>query len=170
MVGKIGRTLKALSSGKLVIPRIYALDPAGNARANHPQAHEISNIFVSTAPGFETSSIDGFDAVGKLDADYVQVIHTCIGKLGMQHRVGSADFFPNGGIRHPGCDEDPTSTSIKPSVITCDHGRAHQFYQASVRDPHSYPAIRCNSWDDFINNGTCFKDDINYMGFGAKLK
>lgn len=30
MVGKIGRHLKKKSNGTLVIPRIYALDPAGD--------------------------------------------------------------------------------------------------------------------------------------------
>lgn len=29
MVGKIGRQIKKLSNGALVVPRIYALDPAG---------------------------------------------------------------------------------------------------------------------------------------------
>lgn len=29
MVGKIGRELQEISRGKLVIPRIYVLDPAG---------------------------------------------------------------------------------------------------------------------------------------------
>lgn len=82
MVGKIGRHLKKISEGKLVIPRIYALDPAG--------------------PGFEDHNIDGFEPICRTDAKYVQIIHTCGGKLGMIHRVGHIDFYPNGGTKHPG--------------------------------------------------------------------
>lgn len=30
MVGKIGRHLQKITNGKMILPRIYALDPAGN--------------------------------------------------------------------------------------------------------------------------------------------
>lgn len=148
MIGKIARTLKEISSNKLEIPRIVALDPA--------------------SPGFESSNMKGFDPISKTDATYVQIIHTCIGKLGMQGRAGHIDFFPNGGIRHPGCDENPQGSMLSPGVMTCDHARSYHFYQASVRDPRTYPAVRCESWSDFLNNGTCYREDIAYMGFGAE--
>lgn len=32
MVGKVGRQLQKITSGRLVIPRIYALDPAGKQK------------------------------------------------------------------------------------------------------------------------------------------
>ena len=150
MVGKIGRQLKKISSGRLVIPRIFALDPTG--------------------PGFEDYNYHDFEPIMKTDGKYVQIIHTCGGQLGMLHRVGSADFFPNGGSNHPGCDVDTTASLIGPNASICDHARSWHFYQASVRDPQAFPAIRCSSWDDFVSNETCFKDDIANMGFGANTR
>lgn len=38
------------------------------------------------------------------DADYVQVIHTDAGYLGIKNPIGHGDFYPNGGRRHPGCE------------------------------------------------------------------
>lgn len=51
---------------------------------------------------FETNAFTGFEPLSKTDAAYVQVIHTNGGILGMQGQVGTADFYPNGGIRQPG--------------------------------------------------------------------
>lgn len=47
----------------------------------------------------------GFEPISRSDAKYVQVIHTNAGILGMQYQVGTADFYPNGGIRQPGKKE-----------------------------------------------------------------
>lgn len=73
MVGKIGRSLQAVSEKKFTVPRIYALDPA--------------------APGFESRWIDGMEPIGRTDGDYVHIIHTCAGQLGLQFRVGHAGKF-----------------------------------------------------------------------------
>lgn len=37
------------------------------------------------------------------DAKYVQIIHTCGGRLGIKHAIGHADFYPNYGCAQPGC-------------------------------------------------------------------
>ena len=37
------------------------------------------------------------------DAHFVDVIHTDAGLLGTSQSVGHIDFFPNGGLRQPGC-------------------------------------------------------------------
>jgi len=149
MVGKIGRHLRKITNGKLSVPRIIALDPAG--------------------PGFEDHHIDGFEPITRTDGDYIQIIHTCAGKLGMQRRVGDIDFYPDGGANHPGCDVDVTSSMVGSFHYVCDHARSWHFYQSSVRDPERFPAIRCNSWDDFMTNDPkgCYPNDIAYMGFGS---
>lgn len=39
------------------------------------------------------------------DADFVDVIHTCKGQLGIAYSVGHVDFYPNGGSSgQPGCE------------------------------------------------------------------
>lgn len=87
----------------------------------------------------------------------------------MKHRVGTIDFFPNGGENQVGCDVDATATVIESFQMLCDHARSWHFYQATVRNPKGFPAIRCNSWEDFLRNATCYKNDIEYMGFGANM-
>jgi Lipase len=69
MVGKIGRHVKKLSGGVYSISSIFALDPAG--------------------PGFERDHLNDFEALSSTDANYVQVIHTDAGTLGMQFRSGT---------------------------------------------------------------------------------
>lgn len=42
------------------------------------------------------------EPISRNDGDYVQIIHTCGGQLGMQFRIGTVDFYPDGGTNHPG--------------------------------------------------------------------
>lgn len=168
MVGKIGRHLKKLSAGRVVMPRIYALDPAGKMLSYCNS--KIFKYFDDVGPGFEDHNIDGFEPITRTDGNYVQIIHTGGGQLGMQRRVGTIDFYPDGGSRHPGCDVDVAATLFSTLQYACDHYRSWHFFQLSVRVPDVFPAVRCISWDDFVNNGTCYRDDIAYMGFGADLK
>lgn len=93
----------------------------------------------------------------------------------MQHRVGTTDFYPDGGSNHPGCDVDVTSSMLESYKYVCDHARSWHYYQSSVRDPERFPAVRCASWDDFVagegaGSGSCNYSDINYLGFGANPK
>lgn len=123
-------------------------------------------------PGFEDFQTEDAELVGRTDAAYVQIIHSDSGRLGMQRRVGTVDFYPNGGSNQKGCGKDTYSPTNEFDVVKCNHARAWHFYQQSVKDPKSMPAVRCMSWDDFLNveNGTCYRDDIVYMGFGADTK
>jgi Lipase len=54
------------------------------------------------APNFEFNPVNGFEAIMSTDAQYVQVIHSNGGILGMQYQSGTTDFYPNGGTRQPG--------------------------------------------------------------------
>lgn len=73
-----GVTGKNMKSGK--ISAIYGLDPAG--------------------PLF---SIDEPDKrIDKGDAEYVEIIHTDRGLQGLSEPMGTADFYPNFGLKQPG--------------------------------------------------------------------
>jgi len=65
--------------------RITGLDPAG--------------------PAFETPYLkDAAERLDSTDADFVDIIHTCAGSLGILRPIGHVDFYPNGGtFRQPGC-------------------------------------------------------------------
>lgn len=62
--------------------RITGLDPAG--------------------PGFDPQP-NADNKLDKDDAEFVDVIHTCSGKLGITEAVGTADFYVNGGSKQPEC-------------------------------------------------------------------
>lgn len=53
-------------------------------------------------PWFLTVTTD--DRLDPSDAEFVDVIHTCGGVLGLILTLGTVDFYPNGGtIFQPGC-------------------------------------------------------------------
>lgn len=133
-------------------------------------AHVAGNIG-KTVGGQQIGLIIGLDPAGPLisskdinfsltpsDADYVQVIHTNAGTLGMRDAVGHADFYPNGGSRQPGCGLD--------LVGGCAHNRAWEFFAESVTNNH-FVAQRCNSWDDF-NRNRC-NGELRIMGGLSKV-
>lgn len=88
----------------------------------------------------------------------------------MKYRVGHADFFPNSGEKQPGCNVDVASRLIALASNPCNHFRSWHFYQLSVRNETAFPAVRCDSWEDFVNKKACYYDDIEFMGFGASGK
>lgn len=138
--GLVGREVKRISNGKFVIPRIYALDPAG--------------------PGYEFQMevhVTGFDRISKTDAKYVQIIHTNAGKLGIVDSVGHADFYPNGGKHQPGCGNR-----------ICDHSFGWMFFQQTVRDDGSFIGIECDSFSNF-KNGKCEHNKTAIMGLTKDL-
>jgi hypothetical protein len=139
--------VQKLTNGKTIIPKIFALDPS----SSH----------------FESHVYRGFEAISKTDATYVQIIHTNGGTLGMQRECGTVDFYPNGGSRQPGCEDSPLNQDV------CSHNRAWEIYQNSIVDPYAFVAIKCASYDDFLNQangGRCDRNDFTYVGFGAFMK
>ncbi|VVD00476.1 unnamed protein product [Leptidea sinapis] len=78
----------------------------------------------------------------KLDAVYVDVIHTNKLVQGITEPLGHADFYINGGgPQQPGC--------FMPS---CSHLRATQIYAESIKAPKSLIGVRCKSWNHFESN------------------
>ncbi|CAG4961658.1 unnamed protein product [Colias eurytheme] len=116
------------------IGRISGLDPAG--------------------PCFSNVSLD--DRLDPSDADYVDVIHTNAGMLGIREAVGHKDFFPNSGAMQPGC--------ILP---ICEHSRAWELYAESINSPERFPARKCENWTTF-QSGRCMKNEVAYMGYNSE--
>lgn len=70
---------QAVTQGRL--RRITGLDPA--------------------RPGF--ISMDPSRRLDRTDAEFVDVIHTAGGTLGLLESIGDVDFYPNGGVNQPHC-------------------------------------------------------------------
>lgn len=76
--------------------------------------NEIFNFVLSgldpASPGFEGYSID--QRLDPSDANFVDVIHTSNEEVGLGYsigfkgRLGHVDFYPNGGKKQPGCDNE----------------------------------------------------------------
>ncbi|XP_055608000.1 phospholipase A1-like [Uranotaenia lowii] len=109
-----GLTGKAVRRGK--INTIIALDPA--------------------KPMFDMGKPT--DRLAETDANYVEVIHTNGGKLGLFDPVGHTDFYPNGGQKQPGCWGWWFGSS-------CSHGRAWEFYAESIVSMVGFWSTRCDS-------------------------
>uniref|UniRef100_A0A182M2A1 Lipase domain-containing protein n=1 Tax=Anopheles culicifacies TaxID=139723 RepID=A0A182M2A1_9DIPT len=115
----LGAHLAGLSGKRVTTGRVGAivgLDPAGP-------------LFSSKEP---KTRLD------RTDAEYVEVIHTNGGALGMYDPIGTADFYPNGGKHQPGC---------LPWIfgMSCSHGRAWELYEVSVYLNYGFKAVPCDS-------------------------
>ena len=64
----------------------------------------ISVIYGLDAAGPLFSLSSPSERLDKSDAQYVEVIHTSAGSLGFLDPIGHADFFVNGGMNQPGCN------------------------------------------------------------------
>ena len=138
--GYAGKYFTDLTNNK--IGKITGLDPAG--------------------PGFEIEDMPDRDRhlihLYKTDATFVDVIHTTGGPLtemglGMTSSVGHADFYPNGGVKQPGCHQP-----------NCHHSRAYQYWISSVKR-NCFQAWSCSSYEDFQAE-TCSKGVFNTNRLG----
>ena len=120
-----------LLNGKGIKPRrITGLDPAGvlfGDKLFEIITGEVDYLFYS-------------------DADLVDVIHTSH-SLGLNKNIGTIDFYPNQETdkfffnkNQPGC-----------SNMDCNHGRAHQYFIASINNC-KFEAKQCASYSDYIEN------------------
>ncbi|KAJ0182668.1 hypothetical protein K1T71_002037 [Dendrolimus kikuchii] len=97
--------------------RITGLDPAGPRWGNNNLALNANN------------------------AQYVEIIHTDGGLLGIFDRIGNSDFYPNGGRNpQPGC-----------WISTCSHSRAYEFFASSIRTDHFVGRL-CGNINQAQNN------------------
>ncbi|KOB69122.1 Pancreatic triacylglycerol lipase [Operophtera brumata] len=88
-------------------------------------------------PCFATTS--DAEKLDDTDADYVDIIHTngrMLKKIGfgMPGPMGHADFYPNGGLKQPGCinsSRSMWSRMLSPTKLqqaVCSHGRAYLLF------------------------------------------
>lgn len=110
-----GFTGKQVKRGK--IAAIVGLDPA--------------------LPGFSIK--DSNQRLHTGDAQYVETMHTDAGRLGFDHPVGHASFFPSFGGIQAGCGIDAAGI--------CSHNRAWEFFAESVRNSNGFWATRCSGID-----------------------
>ncbi|XP_053608854.1 phospholipase A1-like isoform X2 [Plodia interpunctella] len=116
------------------VGRVIGLDPAGPCFAN----------------------VSAGNRLDKTDAEYVDVIHSNAGILGINEAVGHKDFYPSGGKSQPGC-----------LLSTCDHSRAWQIFAESINAPDHFPARKCANWTAF-KGGLCEKNEVSFMGISSE--
>ncbi|ELT93881.1 hypothetical protein CAPTEDRAFT_222093 [Capitella teleta] len=112
----------AHGGGSPTLGRVTGLDPAGP-------------LFLGGDPRVR---------LDKTDTLFMDNIHTNAKALGIGEEVGHVDFFPNKGMRQPGCSDG-----------SCDHGICRDFVIASLTAPScSFTARPCDSAED-ADNGLC---------------
>ncbi|XP_047498306.1 pancreatic triacylglycerol lipase-like isoform X1 [Penaeus chinensis] len=116
---------------------------------------------------------EGTDPVVRLDpldATLVDVIHTdagpiITGGLGLQQPAGHFDFYPNGGIRMPGCGAHFLESVAKEQgnipyglrrFIGCNHIRSYEYFTESINSACPFMAIECPSWEAYWK-GLCWE-------------
>ncbi|XP_055303181.1 pancreatic lipase-related protein 2-like [Sitodiplosis mosellana] len=120
---------KNVKSGKL--PKIIGLDPA--------------------APLFSLDKPT--ERLNRGDAKFVEVIHTNGAFLGIENPIGTVDFYPNTGLKQPGCSND--------LLGRCSHWRAVEYFVESIYSPIQFYAYPCSSFDDMKKR--------NCKGHGLKM-
>ncbi|XP_063218396.1 lipase member H-like [Bacillus rossius redtenbacheri] len=126
VVGIMGGNVKAGRVG-----RITGLDPA--------------------RPWFDTLGPE--HRLDDTDAQFVDVIHTCAGKVGWLTPLGHADFYPNSGnCSQPGCTDQK-----------CSHVRALYYFEESITSKVGFRATKCDSWADY-ESGSCAGHATVLMG------
>uniref|UniRef100_A0A2A4J3D6 Lipase domain-containing protein n=1 Tax=Heliothis virescens TaxID=7102 RepID=A0A2A4J3D6_HELVI len=89
----------------------------------------------------------------KRDAQFVQVVHSSSGVLGLEEPVGHTDVYVNGvSSKQPECRDRSIS-------LECDHAQAWKLFSASVRDDASLTGRRCASWDELLQ-GRCSGEEV----------
>lgn len=80
------------------------------------------------------------------DAEYVETIQTNGLGLGFYHPIGQAAFYPNGGLKQPGCGRDITGD--------CAHCRAPTYLAEAVArgKSNSFHTVKCKDWADMKEN------------------
>ncbi|XP_077295231.1 endothelial lipase-like [Arctopsyche grandis] len=128
VMGIAGRSVK---NGP--IPYITALDPA-------------NPLWGSSSQRIKSS-----------DADYVEVIHTDSGHLGLKEPLGDTDFYPNKGSGQPGCFLS----------VGCSHSRSYELFADSI-DHNSFVAYECNDYKE-MSKGKCSNlSQLKMGGLGPK--
>lgn len=92
------------------------------------------------------------------DALYVEVIHTEVSQIGLPVAVGDVDFFPQGGVRQPGCRD-----------VQCSHRRSWELFAASLTHG-GLIGYRCDSMQEALDIGGSCKGFALSMGNNSLVK
>lgn len=103
---------------------------------------------------FEDGDYD--DVLTPEDGSYVEVIHTNGGFAGFLKPLGDVDFYPNGGIRMPGCGLDP--------LRICTHQRAVEYFVESLNSFVGFLGQRCANFESVTSDGCDFIDGTKMLG------
>lgn len=108
---------------------------------------EISACICLDPAGPLFSTHNASDRASADDCNYVQVIHTNVGRLGFREAIGDADFYPNGGRKQPGCGLDPLGT--------CSHARSYELFRESIASNTPFEAWHCLGTVDEVISEKC---------------
>lgn len=82
------------------------------------------NTIVGLDPAGPLFSSGNSDILKREDAQYVETVGTNVGLLGISTPLGTANFYPNGGMIQPGCGFDLFGA--------CAHARSWQYFAESI--------------------------------------
>ncbi|CAG7727550.1 unnamed protein product [Allacma fusca] len=120
------------------VERITGLDPAG------PEfdIHELNEI-----------------KLDKDDARFVDIIHTCSGRLGTSKDLGHVDFYMNNGKSQPRCLLETESMARIAESVTgyCSHRSAITYFWESIKN-RTFNVCKCQSYKK-LQKGKCTKCD-----------
>eukprot|EP00096_Caligus_rogercresseyi_P010909 TRINITY_DN4116_c0_g1_i1.p1 TRINITY_DN4116_c0_g1~~TRINITY_DN4116_c0_g1_i1.p1 ORF type:complete len:298 (-),score=14.82 TRINITY_DN4116_c0_g1_i1:162-1055(-) len=117
------------------IPRITGLDPARPILEILPSSWKLD----------------------RKSAPIVDVMHGAGHYISMNYRVGTVDFYPNGGTApQPGCKDEPMN-------LVCSHVRTADLFVESINSPVGFKSRKCGSWG-LYQMGLCKRNQINWMG------
>ncbi|RZC41440.1 pancreatic lipase-related protein 2-like [Asbolus verrucosus] len=106
-----------------------------------------------------------WDYIKDTDAEFVDIIHTSSGFLGIGKPVGHVDFFPNGGsVPQPGCSFIKVTVSGEVARLfhlllqffeACSHGRSWKYFAESLTSSIPFLAFHWDPFQDFMKNRSC---------------
>lgn len=92
--------------------------------------------------------------------------------------IGHIDFFPNGGMIQPGCENstDGNPLTLFSTILVlhhssfcyimigcCSHCRAVGLFEESITSQVGFRAVECPTWDDYLS-GSCNNNKAVLMG------
>lgn len=137
--------------GGLNLQDLYLIGHSLGAHMSGLAGKKITSGKVNTIVGLDPAKPcfnmgEPTERLADTDAQYVVVIHTNGGKLGLFDPIGHTDFYPNGGITQPGC-------GLGWLGAACSHQRAWEFYAESIVSKVGFWSTLCNSLSDVSPTG-----------------